>query len=207
MLLAPIVALAAGCGGGGTPSAAQGPQQTTTEPATGAASTPAPPASNPLVAEAHQAAAGDIPDNQVFLTFRNRAEGYSIEYPEGWVQRGSSRRVTFQDKNNLVRIETVNGSTATVAVTADEMARLRQRTPSLRFEPPVRTTAHGKPVVKVVYTTKSATNPVTGKRVVLVVDRYYVAGPHKHAIVDLGTPQGVDNIDAYRLMIGSFRWS
>ena len=28
----------------------------------------------------------------------------------------------------------------------------------------------------------------------------------KLAIVDLGTPQGVDNVDAYRLMIESFTW-
>jgi hypothetical protein len=204
MLLLSIALLASGCVGGGTPSA-QDSQQTTTEQVSGTASTPAP-ASNPLVAEAQQAAAGDIPDNQVFLTFRNRAEGYSIEYPEGWAQRGSTRRVTFRDKNNLVRIEIVGGSKATVAAAAGEMARLRRRAPSLRFEQPVRTTAHGKPVVKVVYATKSATNPVTGKRVVLVVDRYYVAGPGKHAVVDLGTPQGVDNVDAYRLMIESFRW-
>jgi hypothetical protein len=26
------------------------------------------------------------------------------------------------------------------------------------------------------------------------------------AVVDLGTPKGVDNVDAYRLMIKSFRW-
>jgi hypothetical protein len=26
-------------------------------------------------------------------------------------------------------------------------------------------------------------------------------------VVDLGTPEGVDNVDAYRLMIESFRWS
>ena len=29
----------------------------------------------------------------------------------------------------------------------------------------------------------------------------------KEAIVDLATPVGVDNVDAYRLMIESFRWS
>jgi len=60
--------------------------------------------------------------------------------------------------------------------------------------------------VKVVYTTASARSPVTGKHVTLAVDRYYLAHGGKEAIVDLGTPQGVDNVDAYRLMIESFRW-
>ena len=58
----------------------------------------------------------------------------------------------------------------------------------------------------VTYTTTSAPNPVTGKRVTLIVDRYELAKGGKHAVVDLGTPTGVDNVDAYRLMIQSFRW-
>jgi len=61
--------------------------------------------------------------------------------------------------------------------------------------------------VKVVYTTETAPNSVTGKRLTLVVDRYYLWHAGKQAVVDLGTPQGVDNVDAYRLMIESFRWS
>jgi hypothetical protein len=36
--------------------------------------------------------------------------------------------------------------------------------------------------------------------------RYYLARGGKTAVVDLGTPVGVDNVDAYRLMIESFRW-
>ena len=64
----------------------------------------------------------------------------------------------------------------------------------------------GAPAVKVVYTTESAPNPVTGKRVTLTVDRYYLGHAGKEAIVDLGTPIGVDNVDAYRLTIESFRW-
>jgi hypothetical protein len=57
-----------------------------------------------------------------------------------------------------------------------------------------------------VYSTESASNAVTGKRVRLIVDRYYQSRGGRRAIVDLGTPQGVDNVDAYRLMIESFRW-
>jgi hypothetical protein len=42
--------------------------------------------------------------------------------------------------------------------------------------------------------------------VTLVVDRYYLAHGGKRAVVDLGAPKGVDNVDAYRMMIESFRW-
>ena len=203
-----IAALAAGCGGGGSGSSAQSATPSTAPAApsaTGSDSTTT--SANALVAEAQQTAAGDVPDNQVFLTFRNNAERYAIKYPEGWARRSSAGRVTFRDKNNLVRIEVVKGSAATVAGVTAELAQLRRQTPSLRFDTPTRTTVDGMRVVKVVYTTESAPNPVTGKRVKLVVDRYYVPGAGKHAVVDLGTPEGVDNVDAYRLMIESFRWT
>lgn len=211
VILAPVVvlaAIAAGCGG-----------STSSPPANGAASTvttrAAPPSvatgisaqgSAALTAEADQAAAGDIPDNQAFLTFSNAAGGYSIKYPEGWAQRGTGAKVTFQDKNNLVRIETLTGSRPAPASVIAALNRLRQGSPSLSFKPPVVTTIGGRQAIKVVYTTKSAPNPVTDKRVTLVVDRYYVPGTGKYAIVDLGTPQGVDNVDAYRLMIESLQW-
>jgi hypothetical protein len=60
--------------------------------------------------------------------------------------------------------------------------------------------------IRVVYTTESPPSAVTGKRVTLTSDRYYVAHAGKVATIDLGTPVGVDNVDAYRLMIESFRW-
>jgi hypothetical protein len=208
VLLLVAVGFTAGCGGGGGDNAPQTTSASatpTTSSGSGAPTTST--ESGALTAEAQQAAAGDIPDNQVFLTFRNTAAGYSMRYPEGWAQRGSAARVAFQDKNNLVRIDVAKGANATVAAVTREMHRLRQQTPSLSFEAPVRTTVNGTPVVKVTYSTESAPNPVTGKRVKLVVDRYYVPGAGKQAVVDLGTPQGVDNVDAYRLMIESFRWS
>jgi hypothetical protein len=40
----------------------------------------------------------------------------------------------------------------------------------------------------------------------LIVDRYAFAGGGHVAVVDLGTPVGVDNVDAYRKMIESFKW-
>jgi hypothetical protein len=206
-LVLPTAALAAGCGGGGNGTSAQATTpSSTTPPVTSGSTSDGTTGANALVAEAQQTAAGDIPDNQVFLIFRNSAASYSIKYPEGWAQRGAAGRVTFQDKNNLVRIEIAKGSDATVGRATAEIARLKRQTPSLRFDTPVKTTAGGMPVVKVVYSTESAPNPVTGKRVKLVVDRYYIAGTGKHAVVDLGTPQGVDNVDAYKLMIESFQW-
>jgi hypothetical protein len=199
------VVFLAGCGGSGgsgkTTTAASRPATTSTGAATTrSASTTTTGAPGALQAEATSAAAGDIPDNQVFLVFRNAKGGYSMKYPEGWAQRGSGKQVTFRDKNNIVRVVVGSGGAPPAAAVA---AGLR----SAKLQgAPQRLTISGRPALKVTYRTESAPNPVTGKGVTLTVDRYELWQGGRRAVVDLGTPVGVDNIDAYRLMIESFRW-
>ena len=217
-LVTPIAAVAAllaalvatGCGSGGHKAAASSTGGTTTQtkaPATTHATTTTASASTgpgALQAEANSAAAGDIPDNQVFLVFVNHTARYSMKYPEGWAQQGSADQVTFRDKNNIVRIVVGRGAAPTQASVRADVARLgRARVES----PPRAMTISGRPAFNIVYSTESAPNAVTGKRVKLIVDRYYIWKGGRRAVVDLGTPQGVDNVDAYRLMIESFRWS
>jgi hypothetical protein len=199
---------AAGCGSGGHPAASSTGATTTqvSPPTTTQATTTTAPASTgpgALQAEANSAAAGDIPDNQVFLAFANHAARYSMKYPEGWAQQGNADQVTFRDKNNIVRIVIGREAVPTRASVRADVAHLG----SAKVEsPPQALTISGRPAFKVVYSTESAPNAVTGKRVKLVVDRYYLWKGGRRAVVDLGTPVGVDNVDAYRLMIESFRW-
>jgi hypothetical protein len=199
----------AGCGGkkAGTPPAAPSTSTSASTPTTvGSQTTSSPattgPSANALQAEANSAATGDIPDNQIFLTFRNAAAGYSMKYPEGWAQSGGGAWLALRDKNNIVRVVVAPGGRATAARIQTQLAQLGLHLTS----GPRKLTIAGSPGFEVVYTTQSAPNAVTGKRVTLVVDRYYLSHAGKEAIVDLGTPQGVDNVDAYRLMIESFRW-
>jgi len=187
-----LAGVLSGCGGG--KQAAAPPAATTTPSATGPGA---------LQAEANAAATGDIPDNQVFLVFANARAGYSMKYPEGWAQQGSGHAVAFRDKNNIVRIDVRAGSPPTKASVQSAVAAL----PGAHIvAAPQAMSLGGHPAFKIVYSTESAANAVTGKRVRLVVDRYYLWTTGRRAVVDLGTPQGVDNVDAYRLMIESFRW-
>jgi hypothetical protein len=199
-MLAVAAALVAGCG-----SAKQTAPPTT--PATTGSITAPQTASGPgaLHAEAQSAATGDIPDNQAFVRFADPSAGYTMKYPEGWAQSGRAKQVFIRDKNNIIRVVVQSGSlpsrsAVTAAVGAGALAGARIITQPQRVKLP------SGSAVKVVYSTQSRPNPVTGKRVTLVVDRYYLAHAGKEATVDLGTPQGVDNVDAYRLMIDSFRW-
>jgi hypothetical protein len=171
---------------------------TTATPSTGGAGA--------LVAEAASAAAGDIPDNQVFLTYHSQGGRWSMRYPEGWARTGSPTHTLFRDKNNLVRIVIQPGALPSTAQARALVGRSRSRTPSVHTGTAQRMTISGHPAIKVTYSTVSAPNPVTNRRVTLMVDRYYLADGGRLAVVDLGTPVGVDNVDAYRMMIQSFTW-
>jgi hypothetical protein len=193
-----IATVASACGASRHGSA----PATTARPTTvRGATTARPPAA--LQGEPASAAAGDIPDNQVFLVFRNERAGYTMKYPEGWAQQGSGNVVVFRDKNNIVRVDVAAGTRPSAASVRADLQRLRGARVT---RAPQAMSLSGNPGFKIVYQTRSAPNPVTGKRVTLIVDRYYVWAAGRRAIVDLGTPQGVDNVDAYRLMIESFRW-
>jgi hypothetical protein len=79
--------------------------------------------------------------------------------------------------------------------------------PCLHAGSPQATTAGPNQVVKVTYTTEGQKSPVTGQRPKITVDRYVYFKGGKIVTVDLGTPVGVDNVDAYRMISESFRWS
>src|SRR5438552_15966493 len=194
--------LVAGCGSSKS-SAPRAGGHTTTASATAPARTTRGSAPSALQAEATSAATGDIPDNQVFIRFQDTAAAYSMKYPEGWAQQGTGRRVAFRDKNNIARVVVTTGAPSTTASIRTDLRRLVAAKVRSGPEP---LTISGEPAFKVVYTTASAPNTVTGKRVTLQVDRYYLSHAGKEAIVDLGTPEGVDNVDAYRSIIESFRW-
>jgi hypothetical protein len=214
------VALAAGCGSGSSATSSgptgTGPASTPGSSDTGATSTSGQSGAGALVPEAQATAAGDIPDNQVFLVFRDKAGGYSMKYPEGWALSRKHGTETIRDKNNLVRVTVRSGSAPSVSDVRAEMTTLRASESSLRtagaphahptctFQASTRNVSRA--AVRVDYSTLSAPNQVTGKRVKLIVNRYYLAHAGKVAVLDLGTPQGVDNVDAYCLMATSFQW-
>jgi hypothetical protein len=199
LILIAIALLAAGCGGSSSKSASASspsPSGATAAPEGGAA----------LAADAKSAATGDIPDTQNFLTLKDRALRVSMLYPEGWTVQEGASGVSISDKNNLVRIALSRGTAPSTTTVKAQLAALARSTPGLAAGTVQAITLKSGPAVKATYTTKSAPNPVTGKQVTLQVDRYALAHAGRVALVDLGTPTGVDNVDAYKRMIESFKW-
>jgi hypothetical protein len=185
--------LVAGCGGSSTAS-------------TASSAPPGEAGGGALSADARSAATGDIPDTQNFLTLAAARAHFSMVYPEGWTVRETASLVSITDKNNLVRVALSRGPTPGIPRVQSQMAALARATPGLHAGAAAATSLKAGPAIKVTYTTRSAPNPVTGKQVTLMVDRYVLASGGRVAVVDLGTPVGVDNVDAYRRMIASFRW-
>jgi hypothetical protein len=209
-LLGLLVGLAvSGCGGSSShlqTQAAATRTSTTQTATTSSTSTPSALAGSALSADALSAATGDIPDNQIFLVFTDAGAGWSMKYPEGWTQSGSAGDVTFHDKNNVAHVLVGSGAAPTTGSVAAQLRALARSNRTLSFRAPAAIAIGGERVVAARYTTRSAPNPVTGRSVTLIVDRYVLARGGRIAIVDLGTPRGVDNVDAYRLMVRSFRW-
>ena len=189
LLLAALALAITGCGSGSSSSgSAQG-------------------GANAASAEAQSAAQGDIPDNQKFLRFQNSQAGYSNQYPEGWAQKGSTTDVTFSDKDNSVEIAVSKGPTPTVSSVSAELRKEAARDTTLKPGTPQQITEGPNQTVHVVYHVEGPPDPVTGKRFTLMVDRYVLGNKGRIATVNEATPVGVDNVDAYRMIIQSYRWS
>jgi hypothetical protein len=199
LLLVVGLFLACGCG-----SSSSSPSASTASRSAGAATSQEGGAA--LAADAKSAATGDIPDTQNFLTLRVPSLGVSMLYPEGWTVQEGTSRVSITDKNNLVRISLSRGPAPTAASVHAQLTALARSTPGLTVGTAKAMSLKSGSAVKATYTTQSAPNPVTGKQVSLTVDRYALAHGGRVAVVDLGTPVGVDNVDAYKRMIESFKW-
>ena len=215
VLFAAVVFVAAavlsGCGsdsGGGSSSSSAAPIPSTSSTVTSAAK-PASCGSSVSTgsSEAASTAAGDIPDNQNFLTFQNRPAGYSISYPEGWARSGSGDQVTFRDKSNTITIQVTQGSAATPGSVDKELKRQAGPDPCLSPGSAQSAAVGPNQAVKVTYTTKGAKSSLTGQRPKIMIDRYVYSKGGKVATVDLANPVGVDNVDAFRMISESFRWN
>ncbi|MGD9734099.1 MAG: hypothetical protein AB7V58_00585 [Solirubrobacterales bacterium] len=156
--------------------------------------------------EAESLATGDIPDNQVFLLFTNKPAGYAVRYPEGWARTGSGNDVTFREKGNVIHIAVHKGPMPSEATATEGVEELQKADPTVKSQAPENVELKGQPGVKIEYSRQSAPDPVTGKSVPLVVDRYEIGNGGKVAVIDLATPEGVDNVDAYRMISESFQW-
>jgi hypothetical protein len=149
---------------------------------------------------------GDVPDNAVFLTYQQASLGFSIQYVEGWQVTTQADGVVVHDKDSSEAV-TVVAPTSDVAayISSTDLPALQGQT-GFKLIKQDTVKVGSSSYHHLVYHVLSPADPVTGKQVPSSVDRYYVPGTSQLAIVSLSTPDGVDNVDAFRQMIESFKW-
>jgi hypothetical protein len=189
-----IGALLVGCGSGSS----------TSTPSPGGGSTSVPGAVQPETNPP-----GDIPDNQVFVSYRSDAGGYSLDVPEGWARTQSGPNVSFVDKLDSIAVEITAGAEAPTvdSVEANEVPQLTGKVEA--FEK-VMVKAIDLPAGKAVlirYRANSAPDAVTGKKVRLEIDRFELFKDGKLAVISLSAPAGSDNVDVWNQISSSFKWT
>jgi hypothetical protein len=150
---------------------------------------------------------GDVPDNAVFLTYTGANPGFSIQYVEGWQVTPKSDGVVINDKDSSEIVAVVAPQSDIAAFVASSDLPALQSQPGFKLIKQDTVKVGSTKYVHLAFHQTSPPDSVTGKQVPQTVDRYYVPGPNGVAVVSLATPDGVDNVDAFRQMIESFTWS
>ena len=153
--------------------------------------------------------AGDIPDNQAYVAFTPPGGGFSVKVPEGWAQRTAGGAVSFTDKLNTIRIES-HAAAAPLTATAARGGELGRLARSVKgFKPGKVSTVTRKAgaAVRITYLASSPADPVTGKTVTDAVERYVFFHHGRAVVLTLSGPKGADNVDPWRLVTDSVRWS
>ena len=150
---------------------------------------------------------GDIPDNQVFVTFPWPDGRFSVDVPEGWAQTESNGVVTFTDKYNSVAIQSAS---ATAAPTVDSVTSTGltdvSTEASFVLKDVTTVTRKGGEAVLATFEVGSAPNEVTGKRALLAVERYVFFNNGTKVVLTLSGAKGADNVDPWRIVSDSLKW-
>lgn len=150
---------------------------------------------------------GDIPDSQVFIDYAGPS-GIHVKVPEGWARRDLADGASFTDKYDGVAI-TVSDSQSkpTVAsVRSNEVQNLKAHGHAVRIGQIKFVKLPAGEAVRIVFTSNSEPNQVTGKQARLENERFLFFKDGKLARLDVFAPKGADNVDQWRLMSRSFRW-
>ena len=149
---------------------------------------------------------GDIPDNQVFVSYSSLSRGYSLSYPQGWAQRRSAATTTFTQYFNSIAVMTAKAPKPTTAsVRAGAVTRLRARLGFKLVKVDTATRSAGK-AIRIVYDETSQPDAVTGKSITLEVERYLFWRDGTLATITLSSPKGSDNVDPWRKVTNSLVW-
>jgi hypothetical protein len=199
-----LAIVAAGCGSsGGSKSTPSSSSTSTSTSKTTTATTGV----NPNAKETSPS--GDIPDNQAYVGFTAPAAGFSVKVPEGWSRVESGNKVTFTSNLNSVTIEhrPASGPVTAASAKANDVRTLAGSLKGFKLQSVTTVRRSAGPAVRIQYLVQGSANPVTGKAVTDAVERYLFVHNGKEAVLTLSAPKGSDNVDPWRTITNSVRWT
>src|SRR3954451_5658862 len=152
---------------------------------------------------------GDIPDNQAYVSYSPPKAGYSVKVPEGWAQTRAGGAVSFTDKLNTVRLEAASARSlpSLAAVRRTVLPQLAHSETGYKGATVSRVRRTAGPAVRITYVARSKADPVTGRTRLDAVERYLFVHRGREAVLTLSGPTGADNVDPWRIITDSLRWT
>lgn len=151
---------------------------------------------------------GDIPDNQVFVSYAPPGAGYQVKVPEGWSRTSQGGATTFTDKLNSIRLESSTANAApTVADGQAELQKLARTVPGFKPGDVSTVDRSAGSAVLITYTGDGPLDQVTGKVVTDAFERYEFFDKGQLATLTLSGPHGADNVDPWMIVSDSLRWT
>ncbi|KMO94541.1 lipoprotein [Streptomyces roseus] len=178
----------------------------------GSTNSPAPPRASvavtaPVPAESNPA--GDIPDNQAYVTYRSAPGSFTLKVPEGWSRTDAANGdVTFTDKLNriAIHISTAAAPATAQSVNASVVPALHGQVPGFTAGKTTTVTRPAGQAVLFTYQGAGPADPVTGKAVRDAFERYAFFHAGHETALTLSGPVGADNVDPWRTVTDSLRW-
>ncbi len=150
---------------------------------------------------------GDIPDSQAFVPYRGA--GFVVSVPEGWAQSTSGGGVQFSDKLNTITAQAKPAGGALTVAQARTTIVAKLAATRKGFVPGAVTivTRKAGPAVRITYMASGTTDPVTGKTPTDAFEQYVFVHNGKRLTLILSGPKGADNVDPWRIVTDSVRWT
>jgi hypothetical protein len=183
----------AGCGSSSSAGSAGGAKTTTIDP------------NAPEVSPA-----GDIPDDQAFVAYTPPGAAYSVKVPEGWSRTdGAGGRTSFTDKLNRIEMQAVPAKAAptTAAARRSAVRKLAASVPGFKAGKVSTVSRSAGTAVRITYLATSPVNPVTGRSQTDAVERYVFFHDGRDVILTLSGPKGADNVDPWKIVTDSLRYT
>ncbi len=205
VLLLAVAGALAGCGS--SSSSSSGSASSSSVSASTTAQTKAAAGVNPNAPESLPP--GDIPDTIAFVPYAWPRHHLTVTTPEGWSRSSSTGTVVFTDKLNTVRVEDApaRGPLSVASARSREIPTIAAATKGFKLQSVSTVSRPAGPAVRIAYLGYSKPDPVTGKFGVLAFERYEFLHKGREVILILSAPSGSDNVDPWRKVTSSLRFS